>query len=71
MTRIVRDAISWCLKNDIKVIVKPLTRTRRPEVKLEIHRDGRRQIGKEIYKQDKKLGDKIQELYLYLYKTLR
>lgn len=71
MTRNVRDAISWCLKNDIKVVVKPLTRTRRPEVKLEIHREGRIQIGNETYRQDKKLGDKIQELYLYLYKTLR
>ena len=28
-------------------------------------------IGNETYRQDKKLGDKIQELYLYLYKTLR
>lgn len=71
MTRNVRAAISWCLKNDIKVIVKPLTITRRPEVKLEIHREGRIQIGKEIYRQDKKLGDKIQELYLHLHKTLR
>jgi hypothetical protein len=71
MTRNVREAMSWCFKNDIKVIVKPLSRTRRPDVKLEIHREGRIQTGKEIYRQDKKLGDKIQELYLYLYDTLR
>ena len=71
MTKKVRQAISWCFKNDIKVIVKPLTKTRRPDVKLEIHRQGRIQIGKEIYRQDKKVGDKIQELYLYLYDTLR
>jgi len=71
MTRNVREAMSWCFKNDIKVIVKPLTKTRRPDVKLEIHREGRIQTGKEIYRQDKKLGDKIQELYLYLYDTLR
>ena len=71
MTRNVRGAISWCLKNDIKVIVKPLAKSGKPDVKLEIHREGRIQIGKETYRQDKKLGDKIQELYLYLYKTLR
>jgi len=71
MTRNVREAMSWCFKNDIKVIVKPLSRTRRPDVKLEIHREGRIHTGKEIYRQDKKLGDKIQELYLYLYDTLR
>ena len=71
MTRNIRTAISWCLKNDIKVIVKPLTKTRKPEVVLEIHREGRIQTGKETYRQDKKLGDKIQELYLYLHKTLR
>ena len=71
MTRNVREAMSWCFKNDIKVIVKPLTRTRRPDVKLEIHREGRIQTGKEIYRQDKKLADKISQLYLYLYDTLR
>ena len=71
MTRNIRTAISWCLKNNIKVIVKPLTKTRKPEVVLEIHREGRIQTGKETYRQDKKLGDKIQELYLYLHKTLR
>ena len=71
MTRNVREAISWCLKNDIKVIVKPLTTKRKPEVQLQIHRQGKIQIGNETYKQDKKLGDKIQELYLHLYKTLR
>jgi hypothetical protein len=64
-------AMSWCFKNNIKVIVKPLTRTRRPDVKLEIHREGKIQTGKEIYRQDKKLADKISQLYLYLYETLR
>jgi hypothetical protein len=71
MTRNVREAMSWCFKNDIKVIVKPLTNKRKPEVKLQIHRLGNIQIGKEIYKQDEKLSIKIQELYLYLYNTLR
>ena len=71
MTRNVRAAISWCFKNDIKVIVKPLTTKIKPEVQLQIHRQAKIQIGNETYKQDKKLGDKIQELYLYLYNTLR
>ena len=71
MTRNIRKAISWCFKNNIKVIVKPLTKTRRPEVKLEIHRQGRIQIGNETYRQDKILHKKIEELYLYLHKTLR
>ena len=71
MTKNVRAAFSWCFENDIKIIVKPLTKTRNPEVQLEIHRQGKIQKGKEKYRQDKKLADKIQELYLYLYKTLR
>lgn len=71
MKKTVRIAMSWCFKNDIKVIVKPLAKTRKPQVKLEIHREGHIQLGKEIYRQEKELSNKIQELYLYLYKTLR
>tara|TARA_R110002096_G_scaffold130920_1_gene280552 strand:- start:27 stop:242 length:216 start_codon:yes stop_codon:yes gene_type:complete len=71
MTRNVRTAMSWCLKNDIKIIIKPLSKTGKPDALIEIHMQGKIQIGKEIYRQDKKLGHKIQELYLYLYKTLR
>ena len=42
-----------------------------PDVMLEIHRQGKIQTGKEIYQQDKKLHKKIEELYIYLYKTLK
>ena len=71
MTRNVRDAISWCFKNDIKIIVKPLSKTGKPDALIEIHREGRIQKGKETYRQDKKLHKKIEELYLHLHKTLR
>ena len=71
MTRNVRQAISWCLKNDIKVIVKPLAKTGKPDAVIEIHREGRIQKGKETYRQDKKLHKKIGELYLHLHKKLR
>jgi len=66
-----RKAISWCFKNDIKIVIKPLTKTRKPEVLLEIHRQDRIQTGKEIYQQDKKLHKKIEELYIYLYNTFK
>ena len=69
MTKKNRDAISWCFKNNIKIIIKPINLKR--EVILEIHRNNKIQKGKEIYKQDKNLYIKIQEIYLYLYKTLK
>jgi|TARA_R110000787_G_scaffold152211_1_gene265995 hypothetical protein len=69
MHRTTRVAISWCFKNDIKIIVKPLTKTRNPDVKLEIHILDKIQIGEEIYRQDLNLYNKIEELYLYLYNT--
>lgn len=71
MIKPTRKAISWCLKNDIKVIVKPQASTRKAEVLLEVHRQGKVQVGKEVYQQDKKLHKKIEELYIYLYKTLK
>ena len=71
MHKTTRKAISWCFKNDIKVVIKPITKTGKPDVMLEIHRQGRIQTGKEIYTQDKKLHKQIEELYIYLYNTLR
>tara|TARA_B100000768_G_C11269749_1_gene372824 strand:- start:1521 stop:1730 length:210 start_codon:yes stop_codon:yes gene_type:complete len=68
MTKSVRTAMSWCFKNNIKVIIQPTQNKR--DVTIEIHRDHKIQKGKEIYKQDKKLYKKIEELYLHLYKTL-
>jgi len=66
-----RKAISWCFKNNIKIIIKPLSKTGKPDAVIEIHREGSIQTGKEVYRQDKKLHNKIEELYLYLHKTLR
>ena len=54
MTRNVREAISWCLKNNIKVIVKPLTTKRKPEVQLQIHRQGKIQTGNSSNNKNKK-----------------
>ena len=71
MHKTTRKALSWCFKNDIKVVIKPITKTGKPDAMLEIHRQGRIQTGKEIYRQDKKLHKKIEELYIYLYNTLR
>ena len=71
MRRITLEAISWCFKNDIKIVIKPLTKIGKPDAMLQIHREGRIQTGKEIYRQDKKLHKKIEELYIYLYNTLR
>jgi len=71
MTRKVREAISWCFVNNIKIIIKPLAKIGKPDVLIEIHREGRIQKGKETYRQDKKLHKKIEELYLHLHKTLR
>ena len=71
MHRTTRKAISWCFKNDIKIIIKPIAKTGKPDAMLEIHRQGRIQTGKEIYRQDKKLHNKIEELYIYLYNTFK
>ena len=71
MRRITREAISWCFKNDIKIVIKPLTKTGKPDAMLQIHREGRIQTGKEIYRQDKKLHKKIEELYIYLHNTFK
>jgi len=71
MTLNVREAMSWCFKNDIKIIIKPLSKTGKPDAIIEIHREGKIQIGNETYRQDKILHKKIEELYLYLHKTLR
>lgn len=71
MRRITREAISWCFKNDIKIVIKPLTKIGKPDAMLQIHREGRIQTGKEIYRQDKKLHKKIEELYIYLHNTFK
>ena len=63
--------MSWCFANDIKLVVKPLSISRKSKVVIEIHREGKIQKGKEIYRQEKELTDKIQELYIYLYNTLK
>ena len=71
MHRTTRKAISWCFKNDIKIVIKPLTKIGKPDAMLQIHREGRIQTGKEIYRQDKELHKKIEELYIYLYNTFK
>ena len=52
MTRNVREAMSWCFKNEIKIIIKPLSKTGKPDALIEIHREGRIQ-------KEKKHIDKI------------
>jgi hypothetical protein len=67
MSRKLMIAISWCFANNIKVFVKPVSTAYHPMVKLEIFNNGYIQKGKEVYKQNKDLKNKIQELYLNLY----
>ncbi|QDP58872.1 MAG: hypothetical protein Unbinned5607contig1000_20 [Prokaryotic dsDNA virus sp.] len=59
--------MSWCFKNDIKVMVMPTRQGKNPPVKLEIHLKGKIIKGKHIYKQDEDLSLKIYEIYKHYY----
>ena len=69
MHKKIQKAISWCLKNQIKIYVIPINKGYKSKVKIHINISGKEQIGKDIYYQDIKLSEKIQELYLHIYKT--
>ena len=69
MHKKIQKAVSWCLKNYIKIYVIPIDKGYKTKVKICIDILGNKQLGKEVYIQDLKLSNKIQEIYLYLYNT--
>ena len=65
------DAMSWCFENDYKVVIVPVSKRKKPLVKLNIVK-GNKIIkrGKDLYAQNKDLALKINNIYVYLYKKL-
>ena len=55
MHKKIQTAISWCLKNEIKIYVKPISKGYKSKVKIHIDLSGKEQIGKETYYQDIKI----------------
>ena len=67
----INKIISTCIRNDIKVYPVPYRAERgerRPECQIEVSVRGRSMVLPEVYKQDIKLYEKIQELYRNYYK---
>ena len=58
-----------CWDNDCYVIVKPLSTEKNPDTKLIMHRKGHEKLGDHIYKQDNQMWQKVDEIYLYMYKN--
>jgi hypothetical protein len=65
------DSMSWCLKNNIKIMIDATNKTRKPTVKLTISINGKQTEGQVEYKQDANLTETILELYSKLEKKLR
>ncbi len=64
------DKMSWCISNNINIFPKPIgdpRGERRPLCKIIVHYNGKPIHGKEEYKQDAKLYEKILELYCHYY----
>ncbi len=62
-------AISYCFAKGIKVIVVPQRPGKNPDVKLQIHTPNKIIHGNQVYKQDKTLWDKVNQLYNYYYEV--
>ena len=60
-----QKAISWCLKHDIKVYIKPLAKTK--EVQVEINNKGNIINSGKTYPNQKIASAKVWELYKYFY----
>ena len=59
--------MSWCLENNIKVYIEPISKGRNPNIKIVINNKGKIIKGKQIYTQDKNVSKVIHNLYLHLY----
>jgi hypothetical protein len=66
MVDIKLKAISWCIKNNIKVYIKPLRNIK--EVKVEINNKGQLITSPKLYKNQRIASEKVWDLYIYLYK---
>lgn len=62
--------IKYCWANDIKIYPVPIDKTRNPKCKIEIDYQGSKRQGTEIYRQDVKMYEKIEELYNAYYDKL-
>jgi len=59
------EAISWCLKNGIKINLLPTTTGSYPPCHIVIHNGQTNNISPEAYKQDGELTDRVWKLYVY------
>jgi len=65
------EAFKWCVENGITIYPVCLNefymegKRKINKVRLEININGSKIQGKQVYKQDQELNDKISELYLY------
>jgi hypothetical protein len=58
-----------CWKKDFYVIIKPQSRGKLADCKLLMSAQGSNKLGDIIWKQDKEMYKKIDEMYLYMYKN--
>jgi len=70
MRTIQREAMSWCLANNIKIYVEPISKGRKPLVKIIINNKRKITKGKKIYTQNSEVSKVIFNLYLHLYNKL-
>ena len=70
MRTIQREAMSWCLANNIKIYVEPTSKGRKSLVKIIVNNKGNISIGIKEYIQDKNVSEIINSLYLHLYNKL-
>jgi len=65
----------WCWDNNIFIYPYVMERKAKSDIKIEIDIDGNKQLGEEVYKQNKsgqlKYSKKVHELYDYLYIALK
>lgn len=64
------DKMSWCISQNIHIFPKPIGDPRgetRPDCKIVVHKNGKTIHGKQVWKQDRKMYEKIMELYQHYY----
>lgn len=59
-----------CWEKSCYVIVKPQQQGRNPDTKLIMSMQGYNKTGTQIWKQDDKMWEKVDEIYLYMYERL-
>ena len=60
-------AQSWCLENNMKIYIEPISKGRKPNIRIVINNKGKIIKGEKIYTQDNKVSKVIYNLYLHLY----